>query len=79
MTIQQGTVISLIEVDGVVKGVKYRIDGEEELEVRAPLTIVCDGCFSNLRRTLCSSKVYRFILFMNIIYLENSAYICERF
>ena len=58
MTLQQGTVLSLIEVDGVVKGVKYRTAGEEELEVRAPLTIVCDGCFSNLRRTLCSSKVY---------------------
>lgn len=57
MTLQQGTVLSLIEVDGVVKGVKYRIDGGEELEARAPLTIVCDGCFSNLRRTLCSSKV----------------------
>lgn len=57
VTLQQGTAISLIEEDGVVKGVKYRIAGGTELEAYAPLTVVCDGCFSNLRRTLCTSKV----------------------
>lgn len=54
--LQQGTALSLIEENGVIKGVKYRVVAGQELEVYAPLTVVCDGCFSNLRRTLCSSK-----------------------
>lgn len=29
----------------------------EELKAYAPLTTVCDGCFSNLRHALCSPKV----------------------
>eukprot|EP00250_Pteridium_aquilinum_P016502 c23133_g2_i1 orf=469-2115(-) len=56
VTLQQGTALSLIEENGIVNGVKYRIAGGRELEVYAPLTVVCDGCFSNLRRTLCTSK-----------------------
>eukprot|EP00250_Pteridium_aquilinum_P016500 c23133_g1_i1 orf=682-2055(-) len=55
--LRQGTALSLIEEDGIVKGVKYRVAGGSELEVYAPLTVVCDGCFSNLRRTLCTAKV----------------------
>jgi squalene monooxygenase len=47
----------LIEKDGVVKGVKYKSAAGEELEIFAPLTVVCDGCFSNLRRSLCNAKV----------------------
>eukprot|EP00250_Pteridium_aquilinum_P016501 c23133_g1_i2 orf=682-2274(-) len=54
--LRQGTALSLIEEDGIVKGVKYRVAGGSELEVYAPLTVVCDGCFSNLRRTLCTAK-----------------------
>ncbi|MCO5552840.1 hypothetical protein L7F22_006358 [Adiantum nelumboides] len=56
VTLQQGTVFSLVEEDGIVKGVKYRVAGGHEHAVYAPLTVVCDGCFSNLRRTLCTSK-----------------------
>ncbi|KAI5082210.1 hypothetical protein GOP47_0001953 [Adiantum capillus-veneris] len=56
VTLQQGTAFALIEEDGIVKGVKYRVGGGQEREVYAPLTVVCDGCFSNLRRTLCTSK-----------------------
>jgi len=55
--LEQGTVLSLIEKDGVVKGVKYKSAAGEELEIFAPLTVVCDGCFSNLRRSLCNAKV----------------------
>jgi len=55
--LEQGTVLSLIEKDGVVKGVKYKSTSGEELETFAPLTVVCDGCFSNLRRSLCNPKV----------------------
>eukprot|EP00252_Welwitschia_mirabilis_P006261 TRINITY_DN17090_c0_g1_i2.p1 TRINITY_DN17090_c0_g1~~TRINITY_DN17090_c0_g1_i2.p1 ORF type:complete len:529 (-),score=111.64 TRINITY_DN17090_c0_g1_i2:274-1860(-) len=55
--LEQGTVVSLIEKDGSVKGVRYRTKAGKDLEAYAPLTIVCDGCFSNLRRALCDGKV----------------------
>ncbi|KAH7298292.1 hypothetical protein KP509_25G035800 [Ceratopteris richardii] len=54
--LEQGTALSLIEECGIIRGVKYRKAAGIEMEVCAPLTIVCDGCFSNLRRTLCTSK-----------------------
>lgn len=66
---QQGTALSLIEMDGVVVGVKYRIAGVEQ-EAYAPLTIVCDGCFSSLRRTLCTSKPEVPSCFVGLV-LEN--------
>lgn len=46
--LEQGTVTSLIEEKGTVKGVQYKTKTGEELTAYAPLTIVCDGCFSNL-------------------------------
>ncbi|KMT09877.1 hypothetical protein BVRB_6g128510 [Beta vulgaris subsp. vulgaris] len=55
--LEQGTVTSLVEENGTVKGVHYKTKNGEELKTYAPLTIVCDGCFSNLRRSLCSPKV----------------------
>lgn len=55
--LEQGTVTSLIEEKGTVKGVHYKTKAGEELTSEAPLTIVCDGCFSNLRRSLCNPKV----------------------
>jgi squalene monooxygenase len=54
---EQGTVTSLLEENGTVKGVQYKNKSGEELKAYAPLSIVCDGCFSNLRRALCSPKV----------------------
>ncbi|KAL2906529.1 Squalene monooxygenase [Bienertia sinuspersici] len=55
--LEQGTVTSLLEENGTVKGVQYKTKNGEELKTYAPLTVVCDGCFSNLRRSLCSPKV----------------------
>lgn len=55
--LEQGTVNGLLEENGIVKGVAYKTRAGEELKAYAPLTIVCDGCFSNLRRSLCSPKV----------------------
>nr|XP_027074161.1 squalene monooxygenase-like [Coffea arabica] len=55
--LEQGTVTSLLEDDGTVKGVEYKTKSGKQLKAYAPLTIVCDGCFSNLRRSLCSSKI----------------------
>ncbi|XP_060192210.1 squalene epoxidase 3-like [Lycium barbarum] len=55
--LEQGTVISLIEENGSIKGVQYKTKAGQELKAHAPLTVVCDGCFSNLRRSLCDPKV----------------------
>ncbi|XP_054789370.1 squalene monooxygenase SE1-like [Prosopis cineraria] len=55
--LEQGTVTSLVEEKGTIKGVHYKTKSGQELIAKAPLTIVCDGCFSNLRRSLCNPKV----------------------
>ncbi|KAL2653710.1 hypothetical protein R1flu_021838 [Riccia fluitans] len=55
--LKQGTVLGLIEENGVVSGVRYRAPDGSEVQVQAPLTFVCDGCFSNLRRNLCNPQV----------------------
>ncbi|GLJ14168.1 hypothetical protein SUGI_0227370 [Cryptomeria japonica] len=68
--LEQGTVLSLIETQGIVKGVRYRSTAGAEHEALAPLTIVCDGCFSNLRRSLCNSKVDVPSCFVGLV-LEN--------
>ncbi|KAH9615411.1 hypothetical protein KSS87_013446 [Heliosperma pusillum] len=68
--LEQGTVTSLLEEKGVVKGVQYKTKNGDELKAYAPLTIVCDGCFSNLRRSLCSPKVDVPSHFVGLI-LEN--------
>jgi len=66
VTLIQGTVKSLIEQDGIIYGVNFieninnnneQQQQEEEKDiiinsVKAPLTLVCDGCFSNLRKTV---------------------------
>lgn len=57
MRLEQGTVTSLVEEKGTIKGVQYKNKDGQELTTFAPLTIVCDGCFSNLRRSLCNPKV----------------------
>jgi squalene monooxygenase len=54
--------------DGVMKGVKYKSTASEELETFSPLTIVCDGCFSNLRHTLWNPKVLISIIFHNVCF-----------
>lgn len=40
-----------------VVGVQYRTKDGQQLKAYAPLTVICDGCFSNLRRSLCHPKV----------------------
>nr|ACQ90301.1 squalene epoxidase [Gynostemma pentaphyllum] len=55
--LEQGTVTSLLEENGIIKGVQYKSKTGQEMTAYAPLTIVCDGCFSNLRRSLCNPKV----------------------
>ncbi|XP_022935797.1 squalene monooxygenase-like isoform X1 [Cucurbita moschata] len=66
----QGTVTSLLEKNGTIKGVQYKNKSGQETTAYAPLTIVCDGCFSNLRRTLCNPKVDVPSCFVGLV-LEN--------
>ncbi|XP_073119241.1 squalene monooxygenase SE1-like [Henckelia pumila] len=68
--LEQGTVTSLVEEKGTVKGVQYKTKSGEEITAYAPLTIVCDGCFSNLRRSLCTPKVDIPSCFVGLV-LEN--------
>ncbi|CAF2016264.1 unnamed protein product [Brassica napus] len=55
--LEEGTVKFLIEEKGVVKGVIYKNSAGEEITAFAPLTVVCDGCYSNLRRSAVDNKV----------------------
>ncbi|CAL8996169.1 unnamed protein product [Prunus brigantina] len=68
--LEQGTVTSLLEEKGTIKGVQYKNKTGQEMTAYAPLTIVCDGCFSNLRRSLCDPKVDVPSCFVGLI-LEN--------
>ncbi|CAI9769181.1 unnamed protein product [Fraxinus pennsylvanica] len=68
--LEQGTVTSLLEEEGTIKGVQYKTKNGEEITASAPLTIVCDGCFSNLRRSLCTPKVDVPSCFVGLV-LEN--------
>ncbi|KAG9141805.1 hypothetical protein Leryth_013935 [Lithospermum erythrorhizon] len=68
--LEQGSVTSLLEERGTIKGIQYKTKSGEENKAYAPLTIVCDGCFSNLRRTLCEPKVEVPSCFVGLI-LEN--------
>lgn len=68
--LEQATVTSLIEEKGTIKGVQYRTKSGQEMTAYAPLTIVCDGCFSNLRRSLCDPKVDIPSCFVGLV-LEN--------
>ncbi|XP_059624039.1 squalene epoxidase 3-like [Cornus florida] len=68
--LEQGTVTSLLEENGTIKGVLYKTKTGQELKTYAPLTIVCDGCFSNLRRSLCNPKVEVPSCFVGLV-LEN--------
>ncbi|KAJ0046096.1 hypothetical protein Pint_04745 [Pistacia integerrima] len=68
--LEQGTVTSLIEEKGIIKGVTYKTKTGQELTTYAPLTVVCDGCCSNLRRSLSKPKVEIPSCFVGLI-LEN--------
>ncbi|KAL9344493.1 hypothetical protein Peur_062168 [Populus x canadensis] len=68
--LDQGTVTSLVEENGTIKGVLYKTKAGQELAASASLTIVCDGCFSNLRRNLCNPKIEVPSYFVGLV-LEN--------
>ncbi|CAM8939071.1 unnamed protein product [Rhodiola kirilowii] len=68
--LEQGAVTSLLEENGTIKGVQFKNKSGQEMRAYAPLTIVCDGCFSNLRRSLCDPKVEVPSCFVGLV-LEN--------
>ncbi|KAM1018372.1 hypothetical protein FF1_039866 [Malus domestica] len=68
--LEQGTVTTLLEEKGTVKGVMYKNKAGEEMRTYAPLTIVCDGCFSNLRRSISTPNIENPSCFVGLI-LEN--------
>ncbi|KAB2091931.1 hypothetical protein ES319_A03G229200v1 [Gossypium barbadense] len=70
VSLEQGSVTSLIEEKGTVKGIQYKTRDGQEFIAYAPLTIVCDGGFSNLRRSLSNPKVDVPSCFVGLI-LEN--------
>lgn len=54
----EGWVTELIQEEGVVKGVRYKLKGSEEvLELRAPLTVVANGKQSRFRKDFSKSNV----------------------
>ncbi|XP_064629873.1 squalene monooxygenase-like isoform X2 [Lineus longissimus] len=54
----EGTVIRLLEKDGVTIGVHYREkETGETKDIHAPLTVVADGCFSKFRKHLVKESV----------------------
>ncbi|XP_071688940.1 squalene monooxygenase SE1-like [Rutidosis leptorrhynchoides] len=69
--IEQGTVTSLLKKQGTVQGVHYKTKNGHERSANAPLTVVCDGCVSNLRRDLCNSKIEVPSCFVALV-LENT-------
>ncbi|KAL5855220.1 hypothetical protein ACOSQ3_005052 [Xanthoceras sorbifolium] len=68
--LEQGTVTSLLEEKGKIKGVQYKTKTGQQLTSYAPLAVVCDGCCSNLRRSLCNPKVDIPSCFVGLV-LEN--------
>lgn len=53
VTYIEGTVNKVIEENGTVVGVSFKSNDSDSIEiVRAPLTVVADGCFSRLRKDL---------------------------
>lgn len=68
--LEQGTVLSLLEENGTIKGVRYKNKAGEEQTAFAALTIVCDGCFSNLRRSLCNPQVTCCLILISVSHIS---------
>jgi len=65
--LRQGTVTSLLQEGAQVIGVTYKDAENREHELRAPLTIVCDGCNSNFRKEFFAEKPVATSSFVGLI------------
>ncbi|KAL3848997.1 hypothetical protein ACJIZ3_010879 [Penstemon smallii] len=79
VVMEQGTVTSLIEEQGVVKGVRYKTRTGQESTAYAYLTIVCDGCFSSLRKYLSVPKVEKLSHVAGLIIKKNNQFAHENY
>jgi squalene monooxygenase len=70
ITVIEAPVTSLIEEDGVVKGVNYTNATDQSQEIRASLTIVSDGALSIFRKELSSTEKKITGYFLGLV-LEN--------
>lgn len=67
----EGTATTLLKDSETVVGIRYRDRMSREMrEVFAPLTIICDGCFSRFRKGLVQSKVVTSSHFVGSIVLD---------
>lgn len=57
VTVIEGTVNELLESNDTIMGVRYTAKADKEVyELRAPITVVCDGAYSLFRTQLSSSE-----------------------
>ncbi|XP_041484818.1 squalene monooxygenase-like [Lytechinus variegatus] len=56
VTYIEGTASKILEENDKVVGVSYKLKGTQDLkEIKAPLTIIADGCFSKFRKQLTTT------------------------
>jgi len=77
VTLVQGNVIKLLQrpltstgrdnPTSRITGVVYRDEKSNEIRLRAPLTVVCDGCLSVFRQPLCNANLILRSKFMGLI------------
>lgn len=65
--LRQGTVTSLQEANGRVTGLNYKDANGEVKTVTGALTVVCDGLFSNFRKTLTQNTYTLTSRFLGLI------------
>uniref|UniRef100_UPI00358F66C0 squalene monooxygenase n=1 Tax=Myxine glutinosa TaxID=7769 RepID=UPI00358F66C0 len=71
----EGTALRLIEEDGKVLGIEYREKQSGEVkELRTPLTIIADGCFSNFRKSLIKTSVSIYSHFIGFLMQDYQQY-----
>jgi squalene monooxygenase len=70
VTVVEASATSLIEEDGIVKGVNYTDANDQALQLRASLTIISDGALSIFRKDLSISEKKITGYFLGLI-LEN--------
>lgn len=71
ITCIEGTVSQLIEENGIVKGVEYKIKQEDgstaSKSLRSHVTIVADGIFSNFRKGVSGCEIKRASSFVGVV------------
>uniref|UniRef100_A0A6N2LLZ0 Squalene monooxygenase n=1 Tax=Salix viminalis TaxID=40686 RepID=A0A6N2LLZ0_SALVM len=77
VNLEQGTVTSLVEENGSIKGVLYKTKGGQELAASASLTIVCDGLQCNPKIEVPSYSVGLVLEDYNLPYANRAYFILK--